>query len=167
MKKLQILHLSYIQKLLALSTSAILSAPLSRDIDTLLLRNIQTFKKLSTIPNLDFRQLFSGLNRPRLEVFDLIDNAFTSLSTGVTLMTRLRKLALSENLLFSASFFRYRIIEILLHPSLQEVSIADQELMDKYLGDTDTNTDSLGAHESIVPDDKEASSDILASSAAF
>ena len=39
--------------------------------------------------------------------------------------------------------------------------------MDKYLGDTDTNTDSLGAHESIISDDKDASSDILASSAAF
>ena len=129
LKNLVVLDLSYARTIHSNTTQAILAAPLSRNITALLLRYIQTFEH-EQIEELNVATLFSGLNRFKLEILDLAENAFTRVSPGFMLFPNLKKLDLSGNLLLHptkndhVSFY-----EALLHPNLQVFSLANQELV--------------------------------------
>ena len=113
-------------------TLSLMAAPLSQKITTLLLRRFQTFEH-NELRELNFATFFTGLNRFKLEVLDLADNGFTSVSPGVLLMPRLRKLDLSGNLLiYGSKSLQYTMLEILQHPTLQRFSASHQELVNKY-----------------------------------
>ena len=129
LNNLVVLDLSYTRKLQPSSTESIFTAPLSRNITTLLLRCIQTFDD-EQLQELNFATLFSGLNRFKLEILDLAENAFTSVSPGLLLFPNLKKLDLSKNLLLHSDVNdRLSLYEIFFHPNLQAFSAANQELI--------------------------------------
>ena len=129
LKNLVVLDLSYTRQLKADTTQAILSAPLSRNITTLLLRYIQTFDQ-EQLQELNFARLFSGLNHLKLEILDLAGNAFTRASPGLLLFPYLKKLDISGNLLLHPTETdRLTLYDVLFHPSMQVFSVANQELV--------------------------------------
>ena len=129
LNNLVVLDLSYTRKLQPSSIESILTARLPRNITTLLLRCIQLFGE-EHLQELNFATLFSGLNRFKLEVLDLAENAFSRISPGLLLFPNLKKLDLSKNLLLHSGVNdQLSFYEFFFHPNLEVVSAANQELI--------------------------------------
>ena len=129
LNNLVVLDLSYTRKLQPSSIESIFTAPLSRNITTLLLRCIQTFDH-EHLQELNFATLFSGLNRFKLEILDLAENAFSSVSPGLLLFPNLKKLDLSKNLLLHSDVNdRLSFYEVFFHPNLERFFGGNQELV--------------------------------------
>ena len=131
LQTLDTLDLSNMRALRTVDLKAVLAAPLSRHITTLLLRKVQQFNNQEAyMPEVDFGMLFRGLNLGNLRVLDLSNNAFTGLKPGLAWMFRLEKLDLSYNLLVVQAAWSYlsrlTMFEAFRHANLREVIAVNQ-----------------------------------------